>query len=302
MIVNQLALQGVYETLHAEFNKGFEKVASNWEKVAMKIPSTSKENIYIWLSKFPKMRPWVGEKNIKSLEGFQYRVINQDYETTIAVDRNDIEDDQLFMYGTMAQSAGHSAKKLPDTLVFELVNGIFTLPCWDGQYFCDTDHEVAGASVSNKSTVPLSAASLAAAKAGYGAARTAMKSYLDDEGEPLEVNPNILLVPPALEDEGKLILTSDELEHGVKNPYKNTAELVVSPRITSPTQWHLLDTTFPIQPFIYQERKAAVFVQQTLPESDSVFLKKEYKYGAEARGAAGFGLWQMCFGSTGAGS
>jgi len=36
--------------------------------------------------------------------------------------------------------------------------------------------------------------------------------------------------------------------------------------------------------------------------SDNVFMRKKYRYGAEARGVAGFGLWQQAVGSTGTGA
>ena len=50
---------------------------------------------------------------------------------------------------------------------------------------------------------------------------------------------------------------------------------------------------------MYQERKAPVFVQQVNPEAEDVFSQKKYKFGAEARAAAGYGFWQLAFGSTG---
>lgn len=34
-------------------------------------------------------------------------------------------------------------------------------------------------------------------------------------------------------------------------------------------------------------------------DSDDVFNKKEYKYGAEARAAGGYSFWQLAFGSDG---
>jgi phage major head subunit gpT-like protein len=58
-------------------------------------------------------------------------------------------------------------------------------------------------------------------------------------------------------------------------------------------------TSRPIKPFIYQERKAPVFVSQTSMEADDVFSRKEFKFGAEARAAGGYGLWQLSYGSTG---
>ena len=71
-------------------------------------------------------------------------------------------------------------------------------------------------------------------------------------------------------------------------------------RLTSDTAWFLLDTTKAIKPFIYQERKAPVFVEQTDMNSDNVFMRKKFRYGAEARAAGGYGFWQLCYGSTGA--
>ncbi|MOA34253.1 Mu-like prophage major head subunit gpT [compost metagenome] len=112
----------------------------------------------------------------------------------------------------------------------------------------------------------------------------------------------MLLVGQALEDTARMLLTNDELADGTPNPYKGSAELVVDTRIESDTAWFLLDTSKPIRPFIYQERKAPIFVSQVNPESETVFNLKKYKFGAEARAAAGYGFWQLAHGSTGTGA
>jgi len=57
----------------------------------------------------------------------------------------------------------------------------------------------------------------------------------------------------------------------------------------------------PVKPFVYQERKAPVFVEQTDPQADDVFNRKKFKFGAEARAAGGYAFWQMSWGSTGLG-
>jgi phage major head subunit gpT-like protein len=301
MLVNKENLSNLFTSLKTLFNNAFADSPSTWEKIAMRVPSTTSENLYAWLSTFPRMRKWVGDKFVKSLEAFKYTIVNDDWEATVAVKRNHIEDDQTGIYAPQAQMAGFSAKQLPDEIVFGLVNNGFAATCWDGQYFFDTDHVVAGASVSNKLTVALSAATQAAAIASYGAARTAMRKFLDEEGRPLNVTPNLLLVPPALEHIALAIVNNDRLDDGKANPYKGTAEVVVDARLTSDTAWFLLDTTKPVKPFIYQERKAPVFVSQTDMSADDVFSRAEYKYGAEARAAGGYGFWQLAIGSTGAG-
>lgn len=304
MLVNKENLNNLFISLKAIFNKAFDAAPSTWEKIAMKVPSTTGQTDYAWLSKFPKMRKWIGEKTIKALEAFKYVIVNDDFEATVEVDRNDIDDDNLGIYQPQAKGAGQSAKQWPDELVSDAANGAFTTPCYDGQYFIDTDHPVRKAdgtvvSVSNKGTKKLSVASLAAVQGSIGAAETAMMEFTDDEGRPLGVVPNVLMVPPALKATANTLVTTDRLEDGKPNPYKGAFEVVVNTRLTSRTAWFLLDTTKAVMPFVFQERKAPEFVQQIDLNSDTVFMRRKYRFGAEARGAAGYTFWQLVYGSDG---
>lgn len=304
MLVNKENVNDLFISLKATFNNAFAAAPSTWEKIAMKVPSITGQNDYGWLSSFPKMRKWIGEKVVKALEAAKYSIRNDDWEATVEVDRNDIEDDQVGIYKTQAMAAGESAKQLPDEIVADLVNNSFVTECFDGQYFIDTDHPVKNAdgttgSVSNKGTKALSIATLADAQAGLGLAETTMMEFKDDEGRPLNVIPDTLLVPPALKAIANALMTTDRLEDGKPNPFKNSYTVVVNPRLTSRTAWWLLDTKKPIKPFIYQVRKEPYFVQQTDVSSDKVFSIKKFRFGAEARAAGGYGFWQMAYGSTG---
>jgi len=301
MLVNKSNLTAVFINLKTIFNKAFDAAPSLWEQTTMKVPSGGSQNDYAWLSRFPKMRKWLGDKVLKQLAAFKYSIVNDDWEATVEVDRNDIDDDNIGIYAPQAQEAGFSAKQLPDEIDADLKNNAFVNECYDGQYFYDTDHEVAGASVSNLGTAALSVATTAAADASYGAARLAIMSFKDDEGRPLGLIPNLLEVPPALESKGRILLENEKLTDQSPNPYKGTATLLVNPRLTSSTAWYLHVTNRPLKPFIYQERKAPVFVQQTGEETDNVFMRKKFRFGAEARAAGGYGLWQMSYGSTGLG-
>jgi len=301
MIANKSNLTAVFITLKTIFNKAFDAAPSLWQQTTMKVPSGSSQNDYTWLSRFPKMRKWIGDKVFKSLSAFKYTVVNDDWEATVEVDRNDIDDDTIGLYAPQAQEAGYSSKQLPDEIDADLKNDAFTNTCYDGQYFYDTDHVVKGASVSNHGTAALSAATQVLAAASYGAARIAIMSFKDDEGRALALVPDLLEVGPALEATGRLLVEGSKLADDTPNPYKGTAKLLVNPRLTSTTQWMLHVTNRPLKPFIYQERKAPVFVSQTSLECDDVFTRKKYKFGAEARAAGGYGLWQMSYGSTGEG-
>ncbi len=299
MIVNKANISAFFVNIKTTFNGALKAAPTQWQKIAMKIPSTGKSNDYGWLSNFPQMRKWVGDKVIKSLAAFNYSVVNDDWEATIEVDRNDLEDDQTGIYAIQAKSAGESAAQLPDEIVSGLVNDSFTSLCYDGQYFFDTDHPMGAGVFSNKGTKALSCSTLDAAKASYGAARTQMRKVKDDDGRALNVTPNILLVPVALEDVARTLMTAERLEDGKPNIYRGTAEVVVDPRLTSDTAWFLLDTSKAITPFFYQERKAPHLVEQTDMNADDVFSRKKFKYGAEARAAGGYGLWQLAYGSIG---
>lgn len=299
MLVNKESISAAFIALKTTFNNAFAAAPSVWDKIAMKVSSTTGQNDYAWLSKFPRMRKWIGEKQMKSLEAAKYTIVNDDWEATVEVNRNDIEDDNLGIYGPQAQMAGESAKQLPDEIVIDLVNKAFADKCYDGLPFFHAQHPVGKAKVSNLGVKALACDTLANAMASFGAAKTAMKKIKDEDGRSLNVTPNVLLVGPALEDIALVLANNERLEDGKQNPYKGTFTVVCDGRLESDTAWFLLDTTKPVKPFIYQERKAPVFVSQTDMQADDVFSRKMYKFGAEARAAGGYGFWQLAYGSTG---
>lgn len=65
----------------------------------------------------------------------------------------------------------------------------------------------------------------------------------------------------------------------------------------SGTAWYLLDTSRAIRPLIWQERETYQFQQLTRDEDDYVFRNDKYLFGIRARVNAGFGLWQLAYGS-----
>jgi len=301
MLVNRSNLDALFVNLKTEFTKGMETADSYWAKVAMKIPSTGAFNDYAWLSKFPQMKRWIGSKNIETFKGYDYIVNNEDFEVTVEVSRNQIQDDQLGMVGTMARSAGESAKNLPDEIVAEMINGAFSLKCWDGKPFCANNHKLGGQTINNKGTMPLDVTSAAAAEASYGLARQTMRSMKDEHGRPLAVNPNVLVVGTLLEDKAKYLMTTDKFPNDEANIYKGSAEVVSVPWIESDAAWFLLDTSKVMKPFIYQEREKAKFVEMTRIDNERVFMNATFLYGAEARAAGAYGFYQLCYGSTGEG-
>lgn len=63
----------------------------------------------------------------------------------------------------------------------------------------------------------------------YSAARAAMMNFRTDGGRILGVNPTVLVVPPALESAALYLLNTEIKAGGGSNPWKNTAQLIVTP-------------------------------------------------------------------------
>ena len=185
-----------------------------------------------------------------------------------------------------------SAAMHPDELVFALLASGFSAKCYDGKPFFSDAHQVGKSAVSNKGTAQLSLEAYIAARAG-------MMSLTNTKGRALNIIPDALVVPPALEVKARDILVADFI-NGSRNTMQGTAKPLVIPQLAGhDSAWFLLSTSRPLKPLIYQERKKAKFVSKTAETDENVFMKKQFLYGADSRGNAGFGFWQMAYGSDG---
>lgn len=288
MIINQAALASICKSFKTIFNEAFLGVAPEWEKVAMPVPSSTGTEEYGWLGAFPKLREWIGDRHVKNLKAHGYSIKNKDWESSVAVDRNNIEDDSYGVYRPLIAEMGRSAAAHYDELAMGMLPLGLTTLCYDGQYFFDTDHPVGSGSVSNhgggagtawylldatraikpvilQKRKPAEFVSLDrptdenvfmrkeyiygvdcrdnagfglwqlafASKqtldaSGYEAARAAMLAFKDDEGKPLGIKPSLLVVPPSLEGAARKLLAETDAS-GATNPWKGTAELLVTP-------------------------------------------------------------------------
>lgn len=140
--ITQAQLDALKTSLVARWNAGLALSPDDWKKIAKLVKSTSKSNTFKWLSQFPAFREWVGSRLHKKYAETGYVVINRKFEATVDVEREDIEDDEVGQYGTLAEGAGQSATDLKNDLVFQAVGAGFASVCYDGQYFFDTDHPV----------------------------------------------------------------------------------------------------------------------------------------------------------------
>ncbi|HDL5658487.1 TPA: Mu-like prophage major head subunit gpT family protein [Mannheimia haemolytica] len=135
-------LKALDTAFRKEFSAGLKVLELQWGTVAMKVSSSTATNTYAWLGQFPKMQEWVGDRQIKNMQAQGMTIENKLFESTVAVPRTAIEDDQVGLFTPMVKQAAQSAAELPDDLVFSLLKKGKTTLCYDGQNFFDTDHPV----------------------------------------------------------------------------------------------------------------------------------------------------------------
>ncbi|MDE6052206.1 MAG: Mu-like prophage major head subunit gpT family protein [Lachnospiraceae bacterium] len=298
MIITSQGLQGMQSVFNALFNKAYTETTPQYEKVAMTVPSGGSDETYGWLGQFPALREWIGEREIHNLDAIGYTIKNKDYELTISVGRNDILDDKIGIYSPLFQEMGVSAKMHPDELIFSLFAAGFSNACYDGTPFFNEKHpldEKGNTLQSNMGTQKLSPQS-------YEAARSQMMTIKGESGKTLKIIPDLLVVSPQKEATARQILFAD-LISGSTNVNKNTSDLLVVPELAdTPEYWFLLATKRAIKPFIFQMREKPRFVSKVQDGDDNVFFQNTFLYGCNARYNAGYGLWQLAYGSTGSDS
>lgn len=292
MLVNSAALAQLRIGFSAAFNRGLDNTPTLADQIATTIPSSAAANLYGWLGAIPGMKKWMGEREIQKVADNDYQIKNEKFELTIGVKRDDIDDDNYGVYTPLMEAMGESTARHKEERVAEAVKNGFTKKCYDGQPFYSKSHKTGENTYSNLTNEKLDAES-------FRSAREAMMSLKNDQGKPLNIVPDILLVPPALERTARMILEAD-LINGTTNIDKGLAKVVVWPELADePSQWHLLCTKRSLKPFIFQERKKAKFTALTKDTDENVFMKDEFIYGVDARDGVGYGFWQMAYGSTG---
>lgn len=142
MLINSANLDALRAGFSNRFQAGMAQAPSQHKLITTQFNSTTASNKYGWLGELPGMRKWVGPRVIHGLNQYDYSIENEDWEETISVNRNNIEDDNLGIYGPRFDAMGRAVGSSFDTLSFGHLKNGWTVPCYDKQNFFDTDHPV----------------------------------------------------------------------------------------------------------------------------------------------------------------
>jgi len=289
LIVDTIALT---KGLKTTFNKAFKAApAPRYGGLVLKTTSKSNSETYGWLGAPPPMREWVGERYVASMEDYSYEIINKDFESTVAVDRNEIEDDQVGMIKPRIMELAVRAKAYPDILISDLVIASLSGLAYDSAALCSNrtapnDNLLAGAGVTEANLLT-----------GLAAARAAMRAFTDDQGEVMNIVGDTVICHPGEEVFFMKILKSTTsvgaTGAGEFNFWRDQLKMViVDARLSDDNDWYLCAGGYALKPFILQTRKSPQFVALDKKDDEQVFMRKKLLYGVDMRANAGYGLFR----------
>lgn len=276
--------------------------------LAALIGSASAANLYPSVIDAATVREWVGERVVNPLVLEGASVTNQKWELTYGVQRDALDDDQsgaVAMLMSRVRSGGGKFARHKDKLLFNVLknNGV----CLDGLALFHDTHAVnpkdaaAGTFDNNITGTALTVTNAAAVRA-------MMMELKGPDGDPINENPRVLIVPPALELTARKIAQADEIvfsgSANETNVYKGMYDVIVVPQLATAfsgldATWYLADITdAEDRGLIIQEREPLEIASMFSLTDPNVYARDEYQWGARARYTAAAGNPKKIFKAT----
>lgn len=288
-------LDALNTTIRTTFYESFEGTTSWASRVVASEPSDSESNTYPLVIDPGAVREWTaGERAVKSLELGSYQIFNKRYEKTLGINRDQVADDKTGALVMKARSLGAKFKKHPDRRVTQII--LENPTGLDGVALFHASHERNPAApdgnvYSNLFTgKPLT-------PGNFAAVRSSMLALVGPDGEPLDVNPTLLMVSPKLEYQALKIVNAEYIPNAAgtameSNVLRGIAEVLVVPQLATSAggaddTWYLLDVSTQDRPIIMQPREALEVQAFFDPRDPQVFMRNEFVWGGTIR--YGFG-------------
>lgn len=292
MVTNTVALE---RGLRVNFQKAYSGMLGRDYLQALRplisfVPSDGRSEKYGWIGDIPGVREWLGEKTYGGLKDYGYTITNKDFFDGFAIDRNELDDDQLGGFGERISGLAEACAQYPFDLIASLiVNGTTNL-AFDGVAFFSDASGVR----TNDNLLAGSGITLANIQADIASARAAMMRFTSDSGRTLNLSFDTILCPPELESLMIQAVTTPSMVVGNNAPITNPAsrwikQVIAIPELTDANDWYGISTSRVMKPFLFQERKAPVPVL----DDSTVKSNRKLMFSAEMRGNAGYGFPQL---------
>jgi phage major head subunit gpT-like protein len=292
-VASASTINAMIKNFNALFNEAQAAQTPAWPSYAMRVNSEGASEDYQWLGDTPAMREWLGEKFLKDMRGFTFSVPNKNFEATVKVSRNDIEDDRLGKYGILIPQLADEGTVKQDSLLMDLRVAGTTTDIYDGKKFYAANH-VTGKSGSQSNLLTGTGHTLAQVTADLISARTALRRFMTDQGKPFIRESGKLKLqiqaPPDLEYIFETIRNSKTISASDNTLYQ-AFEYQISQYLTDTDDWYVDYVGARVRPFVLQMRKEPHLVIADDPKSETMFMRAEYLFSNEARFNAAYGLW-----------
>jgi hypothetical protein len=180
-------------------------------------------------------------------QGYKSTYTHLEFALEMAVERKTIDDANFAQVFRLVDRVGDSASLKREVDAASIFNNAFTDTApyagADAVGLCSTAHpnspQKAGTTQSNEGTYSLTRDNVAIV-------REAMMAFTDDNGNKMGVTPNLLLVPPALEDEGLVIAnTLQKPGSGDNDINPQAGRFQVAPwhYLTDSNAWFMIDSS-----------------------------------------------------------
>jgi len=282
--INDKTLQDLEKMLNAKWTSAFTAAPqSQLNALATQYTSSTASNHYALMEALGGWSEWNGARQFKDVASQQFEVLNKDYEMSIKMPKNQLEDDQIGMYVDIVPNMVAGWFKKQQALIMGVLTG--NPIAYDGLALFGTTRTYGDSVISNRVTGALTATT-------FNTAYVAMSSYTDHAGEPLAVKPDVLVVGPKLAKAaadivGNLYLGDGETSATQIQNYYNTlgVRLVVSPYLIGDYEnyWFLADTTDIVKGVLLQIREVP---SPILSNAQEVARSKTIDYMADGRMAA----------------
>jgi phage major head subunit gpT-like protein len=281
-------LAGLLTNYQAIFLGAFTKLDKevSWKTLCLQVESDADKESYNWLEAVPGMSEWLDERKVYGLSAKGYEITNKNYEGTISVDRNTLEDDKYGMIAPRVRQLAARCANHPAKLVFQLLNTGTVAKTFDGVEFFSNTRAFGDSGNINNIAAGAYAADGDKIRAGIAAAVKAMRGFKDNRGEYLDLAPDTIVCSPAMEIAMRAALIPAVA--GTARPEAQLIErIIVNPHLTSGAtaghDYYLLSTKNELKAMLFQLRKAPEFVALDQPTSKDVFMKRLIHYGVDGR-------------------
>lgn len=234
------------------------------------------------LESVPGLRRWLSERRPGTFKfATETKKIGK-WEQSVAIDKDDIEDDDLGIYKSAIEEMALENKLAYGGLAVEAIMKGFTTKMEDGNEFFSSAH-------GNLQSGALDATN-------FNAAVLKVETQKDAKGRSYGYLVDTLIVGPANRAAAKALIEKEYLSGGESNTNYKAAKIVVMPSITD-SSWYVADLSRKQKPVEIQERRAVGALRQLMKDREDD--QDVVTYGTDGRFDASYANYRLIAGSTG---